>query len=76
MFSQESIRSLLDQFICVKIDPKKPGFDRDTLRYKSTRYVPEVVLLDPDGEVIDHLEDRSVDGAAYTLETVLEYVKR
>jgi len=76
VLSRKRIRDLLDQFICVKVDPRKPDFDRDALRYKSTRYVPEVVFLDPRGEVIDHLEDRSLDGAARTLEVVLEYVKR
>jgi len=76
VFSDERIKKLSQEFICVKVDPRNPKGDRAAFEHKSTRYVPEVVFLSPDGEVLDRLEDRSVDGAAETMEDVLKQVKR
>ena len=72
MFSDSRIRELAEQFICVKVDPRDRNADRAAFEYKSTRYVPEVVFLSPDGEVVGRLGDRSVGSVVATLETVLK----
>ena len=76
MFSDSRIVKLAEQFVCVKVDPRVRSEFELASDYKSTRYVPEVVFLDSRGEVVDRLEDRSVEGAAATMERVLKKVKR
>ncbi len=76
MLSDGRIQKLAEKFVCVKVDPRDRGADRDALEHKSTNYVPEVVFLSPEGEVIDRLEDRSVEGVAEVMEAVLGKVKR
>ena len=75
MFSDARIQELAVDFVCVKVDPNDPGENREAFEYKSTRYVPEVVFLDPDGEVVERLEERTVEGVAATMESVLEAVR-
>ena len=76
MFSDNRIQKLAADFVCVKVDPRDRGVDQEAYEHKSTKYVPEVVFLDPKGEVVGRLEDRSVEGAAQAMEKVLEAVKR
>ena len=75
MFSDARIQELAVEFVCVKVDPRQPGVNSEAFEYKSTRYVPEVVFLDPDGEVVERLEERTVEGVAATMESVLEAVR-
>ena len=76
MFSDSRILKLAEDFVCVKVDPRDRTEFEVASEYKSTRYVPEVVFLDHRGEVVARLEDRSVEGAAATMEKVLQKVKR
>ena len=76
MFSNSRIQELAEQFICVKADPRDRNVDQAAFEYKSTRYVPEVVFLSPDGEVVARLEDRTVRGAAAAMEGVLKRVQQ
>lgn len=76
MLSDARIQKLAGEFICVKVDPRDRSADRDAMEFKSTRYVPEVVFLSPQGDVIDRLEERSVDGVVRTMEEVLKTVRR
>ena len=76
MFSDSRIVKLAEEFVCVKVDPRVRAEYEAASEYKSTRYVPEVVFLDPQGEVVGRLEDRSVEGAASAMEQVLRKVKR
>lgn len=75
MFSAEPIQELAKQFVCIKIDPKKTGGSHAAFKYKSTRYVPEVVLLSSKGEVLGRLEDRSVKGVTDEMTAALEKIK-
>ena len=72
MFSHDRVRPLLDRFVLVRADPRSPEVDKSLFsRYKSTRFVPEIVFVSPDGEVLGRLADRSPAGAARELEAVL-----
>ena len=77
MFSDARVRKLSEEFICVKADPRaSDDVYSDAAEYKTTGTVPEVVLIDPDGEVVDYLDPRSVEGVIATLSSVLEDLKR
>lgn len=77
MLSHPEIQERLDQFICVKIDPRDRNADQNAYRHKSTRYVPEVVFLDVrNGEtVLGRLESRSTHGVVKELDTMLHTVR-
>jgi len=75
VFSDAGVRKLAEGFVCVKIDPRT-GEDQEAYEHKSTRFVPEVVFLDPRGEVVSRLNDRSVRGATAAMEKVLQSVKK
>ena len=78
MFSKSSIADLVsNQFVAIKADPKSPTFDQDVMRkYKSTPFVPEVVLIGPDEQVLGRLHSgASVDQARDALQTALKAVK-
>jgi len=76
VFSDAKVRKLAEELVCVKVDPRLRGTDQEAYEYKSTRYVPEVVFIDPQGEVVARLEDRSASGAAAAMEKVLQSVKK
>ncbi len=71
VFSDSRIRKLAQEFICVEVDPRSPGDGADAFRFKSTRYVPEVVFLSPEGEVLSRLERRDPDGVVAEMQAVL-----
>ena len=75
MFSDARIQELAADFVCVKVDPRDPGESREAFEYKSTRYVPEVVFIAPDGEIVDGLDARDAKGAAETMESVLDALR-
>ncbi|MCI0652025.1 MAG: hypothetical protein L0Z55_09090 [Planctomycetes bacterium] len=67
MFSKAEVRDAASEWICVKVDPRET---RDAMEYKSTRYVPEIVLISSDGERIATLEPASPDHVASTLRSI------
>ncbi len=67
MFSNQDVQEAASAFVCVKVDPRET---QDAMEHKTTRYVPEVVLLRSDGERIATLEERDPAGVAETLRTV------
>lgn len=71
MFSDSRIQELAKEFVCVKVDPRERGVDRTPFRYKSTRYVPEVVILSSEGEVLGRIEEHTAAGVAAKMETAL-----
>lgn len=71
VFSDARIRELAERFVCVKVDPRDPRDGGDAFRYKSTRYVPEVVFIDPEGEVISRLQSRDADGVVEEMRAAL-----
>ena len=75
VFSDPRIQELAADFVCVKADPQDPDGIRGAFKYKSGPYYPEVVFIDPDGDVVERLEQRTVEGAAATMESVLEAVR-
>ena len=75
MFSDSRVKKLAKEFVCVKVDPRDPNRDREAMAYKSTRYVPDVVFVSPEGEELGSLRERTAEGAAAELEAVLARVK-
>ena len=77
MLSDAKIRPLLDRFLVINSDPREPRTFRSFRRFKSTRYVPEVVLLSHEGRVLGRLEDEELQeagAAARKLKSVLAVV--
>ncbi len=75
MLSDDKVRKAAKKFVCVKVDPRSPGDGRDALKHKTTRYVPELVILDPAGEEGTVVEDRSVDGILSAMDDALRELK-
>lgn len=75
MFSDARIQELAADFVWVKADPNQRNVNRGAFQYKATRYVPEVVFVSPDGDVVKRLQERTVEGVAATMESVLEAVR-
>lgn len=71
VFSDARIQKLAQDFVCVEVDPRSPGDGGDAFRFKSTRYVPEVVFLSPEGEVLSRLERRDPDGVVAEMQAAL-----
>jgi len=69
VFSDKKVQRLARGFICVKVDPRERV---QAWEFKSTRYVPEVVFLTNDLEVIARLEDRTVPGTARLMQKILD----
>ena len=75
MLSDDRIRKLSKEFICVKVDPRSPGEGKTAFEFKSTQYVPEVVFLAPDLEVLGRLEGRSPDEVLAEMQAALDAAK-
>ena len=77
MLSDARVQEVLAEFLTVKVDPRQAGFDREALdRYKSTRYVPEIVLIAPDGAVLGRLDaNATIDSAVAALKDALRRAK-
>jgi len=56
VLSTPDVRKYLDEYVRVKVDPRATDADRSAYKYKSTRFVPEVVLVRPDGNVLGRLD--------------------
>ncbi len=64
VLSHAKVKEAAAGIVAVKIDPRNPGDDpaaaAESLQayktYKTTRYVPELVLVAPDGEAIESIE--------------------
>jgi hypothetical protein len=73
VLSDPSIRTVASNFVPVKLDPRET---RDALEYKSTRYVPELVVLAPNLEFIARIDERDVAGIRNALADALAKVAR
>ncbi|MFN0058877.1 MAG: hypothetical protein ACKVX7_10515 [Planctomycetota bacterium] len=67
MFSTSEFATAAADFVCVKV---KPSRGHDALRYKSSGYIPEVVLIRPDGEAIGVLDTGDVGDVCDVLRNV------
>lgn len=79
MLSNPKVQAKLAAFVTVKIDPRAPGVSRAPFRHKSTRYVPELVVIDArnGGEtVLAKLKNTSVSGVTKALQQASETFKR
>jgi hypothetical protein len=76
VLSDAKVREITKEFICVNVDPRKVPRDHPALEHKSTRFVPEIVLLTPDEEAFDSVDDRDPEDFAATLQKALEKMKR
>ena len=56
-------------FVCVKLDPRKT---RDAMHYKTTEYVPELVVVDSNGKFVRSLESRSAPALVNEMRQALE----
>ena len=73
MLSDPSVRSVASNFIPVKIDPRE---SRDALEHKSTRYVPELVVLDASQNFIARIDERDPEGVRIALANALTQASR
>ena len=69
MFSHPRIQEIAAEFEWIKLDVRAQN-DPALMKHKSTRYVPEVVLFNSDGEVAGRLETRDVEGVRAFLDQV------
>ena len=53
MFSDREVQVAASNFVTVKIDPRS---SRDAGEHKRTRYVPELVVLDPSQNYVTTIE--------------------
>ncbi len=74
MLSDPEVRTVASNFVAIKIDPRE---SRDAMEHKSTRYVPELVVLDPSQNFIARIDERDPQGVKRALENALsEATKR
>ena len=73
MFSDPAVVALVtSKFVAVKADPRASNFTAETMNYKLTQYVPEVVLLTTDLEVLGRLNGfAEADEAQQLLEAAI-----
>jgi hypothetical protein len=79
VLSDAKVREAAGGVIAVKLDPRSPGGDIEVIRkYKTTRYVPELVLIAPDGEAIESLDNKELnpDSLSKRLREVADEVKK
>lgn len=73
MLSDPSVRLVASNFIAVKVDPRS---SRDALEHKTTRYVPELVVLDPSQNLIASIDARDPQGVRDELANALAAASR
>lgn len=66
--SDESVKVMAANFVAVKIDPRERF---DAREHKTTRYVPELVILDPSQNFITSVQSRDAQGIAREMEEAL-----
>ena len=71
VLSNDRIKELAEKFVCVKVDPREVGAGHDSMKLKSTRYVPEIVLVSAQGFVAETVEQGfDVETVAAAMEKV------
>lgn len=70
VLSDDRIKELAEKFVCIKVDPREVGAGHDSMKLKSTRYVPEIVLIDSRGIVAETVEK------GFDIETVAAAMER
>ena len=83
MLSHEKVQEAAKGVVVVKLDPRDLGDDKAAAmevfkEYKTTRYVPELVLVAPDGESIESIDNSHLnpDALAEKLRKAAEGVSR
>lgn len=72
MLSRPKITDLLDRFVVVKIDPRESRTAGETFRrYARGNTIPQIALLDPEGNHLRYVQSRDVEGMARELREVL-----
>ena len=59
MFSLADIKPLVDKTVRLKVDQRAPNHDTSATRFKATRYVPEIVMVDADLNVLARIDSNS-----------------
>ena len=73
MLSEKSVQVAASNFVAVKIDPAK---SRDAMQHKTTRYVPELVVLDPAQNFVTSLTSRDAPSLTAELNEALARANR
>jgi hypothetical protein len=73
VLSDPSVRTIASSFVAVKIDPRET---QHALEFKSTRYVPELVVLDASQNFIARIDDRDPEGVRSALANALTEITR
>ena len=74
--SSARIQKLGADVVTVKIDPRAVGRDHPAMEFKSTRYVPELVVLDHRGKLVETVDGGfDVETIAAAMEAGLRKVK-
>lgn len=68
MFSDQSVKVAASNFVAVKIDPRKT---QDAMEHKRSRYVPELVVLDPSQNFVTTIPPSDPASMRHALEGAL-----
>ena len=69
MLSDGDVTRMSQSFVCVKLDPRET---RDGMQHKTTKYVPELVVIDSKGKFVSSLESRSPPALVNEMRQALE----
>ena len=73
MFSDQQVKVAASNFVAIKIDPAK---SRSAMEHKKTRYVPELVVLDPSQNFIASIDARDPQTMKQQLQEALSALNR
>ena len=69
MLSDDAVGKMSRSFVCVKLDPRET---RDGMQHKTTKYVPELVVIDSKERFVRSLESRSAPELVNEMRQALE----
>ena len=73
MLSQAEVQEVAAEFVTVKIDPRETA---DAREHKTTRYVPELVVLDSQQNLISSIQARSAPAMVEALRKALKKARQ
>lgn len=73
MFSDQGVKVAASNFVAVKIDPRKT---QDAMEHKQSRYVPELVVLDPSQNFVTTIPPSDPATMQRALQGALEQANR
>ena len=73
MLSDDQVKLTASNFVAIKIDPRK---SEDALEHKQTRYVPELIVLDPSQNFIAQIDAFDPTAMVEQLQEALDASRR